>query len=111
MNFIFINWIYNWTYWTIVDRTSQMGFSIIVGVLAIVGVFSIVLLFLYIRQRKAQERDIPPLDLLDARKLDDMVAKQVEEYLAPLLESKGYTEEQIKEILTRQSLPRTHYQR
>ncbi len=33
-----------------------------------------------------------------------MVSKQVEEVLRPLLQSKGYKEEQVKEILTRTSL-------
>ena len=58
----------------------------------------------FLKQRKGQELDIPPLDLLDAKKLDDMVSKQVEEVLRPMLESKGYAEEQIQEILTRTSL-------
>lgn len=61
-------------------------------------------LFFFLRQRKAQEKDIPPLDLVDAKKLDDMVSKQVEEVLKPMLQSKGYNEEQIKEILVRTSL-------
>ncbi|MEK0180580.1 hypothetical protein [Microcoleus anatoxicus] len=58
----------------------------------------------FLKQRKGQELDIPPLDLLDAKKLDDMVSKQVEEVLRPMLQSKGYAEEQIQEILTRTSL-------
>jgi hypothetical protein len=57
-------------------------------------------------QRKAQEYDIPPLDVLDAKKLDEMVAKQVELSLLPLLRSKGYQEEQIDQILTRTSIGR-----
>lgn len=64
----------------------------------------IIVLVLFLRQRKAQsELDIPPLDLVDAKKLDDLVTKQVEEALKPLLESKGYTDEQMKEILTKTS--------
>ncbi len=58
----------------------------------------------FLKQRKGQELDIPPLDLLDAKKIDDMVSKQVEEVLRPMLQSKGYAEEQIQEILTRTSL-------
>ncbi len=41
-----------------------------------------------------------PLDLIDAKELTDMVDTQVAEYLRPLLSSKGYNEEKIKEILT-----------
>lgn len=74
------------------------GFVFFAIILVIVGVI------FFLRQRKAQEVDIPPLDLIDAKKLDDMVAKQVEDYLKPLLQSKGYSEEQVKEILTRTSL-------
>jgi cell division protein FtsW (lipid II flippase) len=81
---------------------SWLSISILIGI--------IVLVF-FLRQRKGQELDIPPLDLVDAKKLDDMVAKQVEEYLRPLLESKGYQEEQIKEILTRASLKGKTFQR
>lgn len=58
----------------------------------------------FLKQRKGQDLDIPPLDLVDAKKLDDMVSKQVEEVLRPMLQSKGYAEEQIQEILTRTSL-------
>ncbi|MBZ8180735.1 hypothetical protein [Oscillatoria salina] len=71
------------------------------GLLPIIGIVG---LFFFLRQRKAQEYDIPPLDLVDAKKLDDMVSKQVEEVLRPMLQTEGYTEEQIKEILTRTSL-------
>jgi hypothetical protein len=63
-------------------------------------------IYLTVVQRKAQEIDIPPLDVLDAKKLDEMVAKQVELSLIPLLRSKGYQEEQIDQILTRTSMGR-----
>lgn len=69
-----------------------------VPIAAIIGVI------FFLKQRKGQELDIPPLDLLDAKKIDDMVSKQVEEVLRPMLQSKGYAEEQIQEILTRTSL-------
>lgn len=71
------------------------------GITPVVG---IVLLIFFLRQKKGQEFDIPPLDLIDAKKLDDMVSKQVEDVLKPLLQNKGYTEEQMKQILTRTSL-------
>lgn len=64
----------------------------------------IVLLWFFVKQRKGQENDIPPLDLVDAKKLDDMVSNQVEEALRPILQSNGYTEAQMEEILTRTSV-------
>ncbi len=60
-----------------------------------------VIIFLYLKYRQDEEKTIPPLDLIDAKKLDDMVVKQVEASLKPLLLSKGYAEEQINDILTR----------
>ncbi len=78
--------------------------SIIAALGGIVPIIGIILLVFFLRQRKGQEIDIPPLDLVDAKKLDDMVSKQVEEVLKPMLQSKGYKEEQVKEILTRTSL-------
>ncbi len=68
-------------------------------------IFAFGVYFLW-QQRKSQEIDIPPLDVLDAKKLDEMVAKQVELSLLPLLRSKGYQEEQIDQILTRTSMGR-----
>lgn len=72
------------------------------------GLFVLIFLIggivVFLKQRKGQELDIPPLDLVDAKKIDDMVSKQVEEVLRPMLQSKGYAEEQIQEILTRTSL-------
>jgi predicted metal-dependent phosphotriesterase family hydrolase len=61
------------------------------------------LIYLVIAQRKAQEYDIPPLDIIDGKKLDEMVAKQVKSSLIPLLQAQGYQEEQIKQILNRNS--------
>lgn len=71
---------------------------------ALVPIIGIALLIFFIRQKKGQEYDIPPLDLVDAKKLDEMVSKQVEEALKPILETEGYPQEQINEILTRTSL-------
>lgn len=83
-------------------------FSTLSGILgstaSFVPIAAIIGVIFFLRQRKGQELDIPPLDLVDAKKLDDMVSKQVEEVLRPMLQSKGYAEEQIKEILTRTSL-------
>ncbi|TAD86853.1 MAG: hypothetical protein EA000_07625 [Oscillatoriales cyanobacterium] len=83
-------------------------FSTLSGILgstaSLVPIAAIIGVTFFLRQRKGQELDIPPLDLLDAKKIDDMVSKQVEEVLRPMLQSKGYAEEQIQEILTRTSL-------
>jgi hypothetical protein len=78
-------------------------FNFIGGLGGFMPVIGIVLLVIFWRQSIAQEYNIPPLDLADAKKLDDMVSKQVEIVLKPMLQSKGYTEEQIKQILTRTS--------
>jgi hypothetical protein len=75
-------------------------------------VFVIVIVFIwFLIQRKAQENDIPPLDLIDAKKLDEMVSNQVELALKPMLQSNGYTEEQINQLLTRTSLGRPQFRR
>jgi hypothetical protein len=65
----------------------------------------------FLIQRKAQENDIPPLDLIDAKKLDEMVSNQVDLALKPMLQSNGYTEEQINQVLTRTSLGRPQFRR
>lgn len=83
-------------------------FSTLSGILgstaSFVPIAAIIGVIFFLKQRKGQELDIPPLDLLDAKKIDDMVSKQVEEVLRPMLQSNGYAEEQIQEILTRTSL-------
>lgn len=73
----------------------------------ITPIIGIALLVFFIKQVKGQEYDIPPLDLVDAKKLDDMVASQVEEALKPILRSQGYPQEQIEQALTRTSLGRS----
>jgi hypothetical protein len=62
------------------------------------------LTYFFIKQRKAQEYDTPPLDLVDAKKLDSIVSAQVHTALAGFLKSEGYNEEQINQILVRQDL-------
>jgi hypothetical protein len=89
--------------------------DIITGLFSSLGSFGpvigIFVLYLFLRQRKKQEYDIPPLDLVDAKKLDDMVSKQVEDALRPILQSEGYTEEQMKEVLTRSSVGTRRFRR
>lgn len=83
-----------------------IGEAIVQAVLTIILlIFAIItgVIFLYFKYRQDEEKTIPPLDMIDAKKLDDMVVRQVEEALKPILLSKGYAEEQIKEILTRTS--------
>ena len=62
------------------------------------------IVFLYLRQKKNEAGKIPPLDLIDAKKLDATVASQVQTALLPLLQSEGYSEQDIDKILTRTSL-------
>jgi len=76
-------------------------FALLGGFIPLIGIVALVF---FLRQRKGQEEDIPPLDLVDAKKLDDMVAKQIEAALKPILRSDDYPEEQIQEILTRTSV-------
>jgi hypothetical protein len=82
--------------------------QILYGLLGLAGGFlpliGFAFLFFFLKQRKGQDEDIPPLDLMDAKKLSEMVSKQVEQALRPLLSSEGYSEEQIQTILTRSSL-------
>lgn len=82
------------------------GLTSVITVIVIIGMF-----MFFIKQRKGQEYDIPPLDLVDAKKLDDMVSKQVESVLKPMLENKGYNEEEIKQILTRTSSGNPRFRR
>jgi hypothetical protein len=56
-------------------------------------------------------KNIPALDLVDAKKLDDAVSKQVESVLKPMLEKSNYTAEQISQILTKTSLGRIQFRR
>lgn len=82
-----------------------MALNIILAILfAILGIYAQIFLFQsigWILARKLGGKlDIFPLDLIDATELTDMVDTQVMQYLTPLLQSKGYSEEKIKEILT-----------
>jgi hypothetical protein len=58
----------------------------------------------FLIQRKNQDYDVPPLDRIDGIKLDGLVEQQVAEALKPLLKSNGYSEEEIKSVLVRNSL-------
>jgi hypothetical protein len=71
-------------------------------VMAPLGII-VILWSAFLQRLQSQIYDIPPLDLVDAKKLDDMISKQTELALKPLLQSNGYSEDQIAEILTRTS--------
>jgi hypothetical protein len=73
--------------------------------------FIIWFLYKFLVQRKAQEYDIPALDKFDAIKLDALVSQRVENALKPMLQSNGYTEEEIKAILTKTSLKSPTFKR
>jgi hypothetical protein len=77
------------------------------------GIVTIVtqLLILFFIVSLLSASKIPPLDLMDAKKLDDAVSKQVESVLKPMLEKNNYTNEQIGEILTRTSLGKIQFRR
>jgi hypothetical protein len=62
------------------------------------------LLFLFLRQRNAEAKVIPPLDLLDAKKLDSTVEVRVQSALRPLLSKEGYSDEDIQQIFTKTAL-------
>lgn len=80
-----------------------------------IGVISIPvaawLLYKFLVQRKAQEYDVPALDKFDAIKLDAMVSQRVEVALKPMLQSNGYSEEEIKSILTKTSVKNPTFKR
>jgi hypothetical protein len=77
----------------------------IAGILGgLLPLLTVVLIVFFVMQRKGQEKDMPPLDLVDGKKLDVMVSHQVDAALKPLLKSEGYSDEQIVAILTPSSL-------
>ena len=95
----------------------MLGFflGVLGGVFTFVATISpflgLALLYWFVQQRRAQENIVPPLDLIDAKKLDDMVSGQAQEYLRPLLSQQGYAEEEIQQILTRTSIGRPTFRR
>ena len=62
------------------------------------------LIYLYFQQKKAEENTIPPLDLLDAKKLDSTVEMRVQAALKPVLAKEGYSDEDIQQIFTKTAL-------
>jgi hypothetical protein len=90
---------------------QQILFSLLGMVGGFLPLIGFALLFFFLKQRKGQDEDIPPLDLIDGKKLGEMVSKQVEQALKPLLTSEGYSEEQIETILTRSSLGGAKFRR
>jgi hypothetical protein len=86
--------------------------QLIGGGIGIISIpIAIWLLYKFLVQRKAQEYDIPALDKFDAIKLDAMVSQRVEAALKPMLQSNGYSEEEVKSILTKNSLKNPTFRR
>jgi len=86
-------------------------FGWIFGGIGTIIFFGILIFIFFLRQKKGQQNEIPPLDLLDGKKLDKMVEGRVQDALKPLLQSKGYQEEEIEDILTRTSLGKKTFRR
>lgn len=90
MNFLF----------TIFSSLGVVGF-VILGVI----------IFFYSRQRNAEAKTVPPLDLVDAKKLDSMVAAKVQIALRPLLSEAGFSDDEIEEVLVRSSMVSSKFRR
>lgn len=71
-----------------------IGFGLVIFCLA--AIYALVLL---IQQRSAEQGDVPPFDLIDAKKLNDRVAQQVAKAVRPLLESQNYSPAEIETLL------------
>jgi hypothetical protein len=83
----------------------EILFQIMTGILVFyIQIMFIILLASLFRKKLTTDQFILPLDLIDAQKVTDMVDEKVESYIAPLLRSKGYSEEQIEKILTTKPL-------
>ncbi|OIP78714.1 MAG: hypothetical protein AUK48_01135 [Oscillatoriales cyanobacterium CG2_30_44_21] len=76
----------------------------LIVLLNLLGIYTYVFIFQFFSWFFARnlggKLDIFPLDIIDGTELNAMVDQQVKDYIAPLLQSKGYSEEKIKEILT-----------
>jgi SNF family Na+-dependent transporter len=86
-----------------------MAFQIVFGLVSLVLVVSfyavvIVWIVSLYRKKFGFDQYILPLDQVDAQKLTSMVDEQIELYIGSLMKSKGYSDEQIKEILTNKPL-------
>lgn len=91
---------------------SNNVFTVLFTGIGLVSIpFIIWFLYKFLVQRKAQEYDIPALDKFDAIKLDTLVSQRVENALKPMLQSNGYSEEEIKSILTKTSLKSSTFKR
>ena len=82
-----------------------MALNIILAILtSILVIYGYIFLFQsigwFLKKKLGGDLSYFPLDIIDAKELTDMVDTQVSQYIAPLLQSKGYSEDQIKEILT-----------
>lgn len=79
----------------------EIAFTIMSSILMLSIVITFFSFFVsYFRRKFQTEQYIQPLDRVDAEKLTAIVDEQIVLYILPLMQSKGYTEEKIKEILT-----------
>lgn len=74
-------------------------------------IFGLIAFLIYLKYRQDEDRTIPTLDLIDAKKIDSMVVKQVENALRPILLAKGHTDAEIEDILTQTTPSRTNIRR
>lgn len=76
-------------------------FNIFSGMLVLyLSIILIVFIASFFRKKLKTDQFLQPLDRVDAEKLTAMVDEQIKLHITPLMQSKGYTEEKIKEILT-----------
>jgi hypothetical protein len=79
----------------------QIIFGIFSVILAVFFSFVMLALIISFFQNKfGGDAYLKPLDELDGAKLSSMVDEQIGLYLTPLLQAKGYSQEQIKGFLT-----------
>lgn len=79
----------------------KIVFTLLSSILLIyVQIVFLVVIISYFRKKVTFDQYILPLDEIDGRKLYEMVKEQIDLYIKPAMTAKGYTEEQIKEILT-----------
>ena len=83
----------------------EILFQIMTGILVLyIQIMFIIFIASLFRKKLTADQFILPLDLIDAQKVTDMVDEKVVACISPLLRSRGYSEDKIKEILTTKPL-------
>jgi hypothetical protein len=101
-------------YWVFIGLDQNMfyyNFAVLTGVFLVGWLIISILSFGLFIVSLFNPPSIPPLDLVDAKKLDDVISKQVELAIKPMLEKGNYTTEQISQILTKTSLGKIQFRR